>query len=87
MKSAWELALERTGGALNELPADKKEQLSEIDRIYRAKNAAADIAAQEKIRHAAGNPEALRQIIDDLSVEKASNDSKMQQEKEKIRKR
>ena len=49
MKSAYELALERTGGKLNELPPEKKEKIAEIDRIYKSRIAAAELSAQEKL--------------------------------------
>ncbi|MDD3117994.1 MAG: hypothetical protein PHQ27_02325 [Victivallales bacterium] len=85
MKSAWELALERTGGALRELTPDQKNRIAEIESIYKAKIAGAEIAAQQRVQAAAGDPEAVRQIMDDLAVERASHTSKMESEKKKIR--
>ena len=41
MKSAWELALERSGGALRELTPDQKERIAELERAAQAKIAAA----------------------------------------------
>ena len=32
MKSAWELALERSGGALRELTPDQKDRIAELER-------------------------------------------------------
>ncbi len=85
MKSAWELALERTGGKLNELNEEQKQQLAEIDSLYKSKLVAAEMAAQDRVAKAVGNLEALKQIKDDLDVEKASIESKMEREKDKIR--
>ncbi|MBN2642891.1 MAG: hypothetical protein JXR78_14665 [Victivallales bacterium] len=86
MKSAWELALERTGGQLNELSDDLKEKMQDIESLYKSKLVAAEMAAQERAAKCAGNIEELKQIQEDLIVEKASLNSKMEQEKEKIRK-
>lgn len=86
MKSAWELALERTGGQLNELSDDRKEKMQDIDSLYKSKLVAAEMAAQERAAKCARNIEALKQIQEDLIVEKASLNSKLEQEKEKIRK-
>ncbi len=85
MKSAWELALEKTGGALQELPTDKKNRITEIESLYKAKIAGAEVAAESRIKQANGDPAVIRQIMDDLVVEKASYESKMNSEKEKIR--
>lgn len=41
MKSAFELALERTGGKLKEISEEKKQKLAEIDKIYQSKIAEA----------------------------------------------
>ena len=49
MKSAWELALERSGGALQELSPEKKEKIAELERAAQAKIAAAKITAEHKL--------------------------------------
>ena len=85
MKSAWELALERTGGALRELTPEQKTKIAEIESIYKAKIAGAEIAAQQRLKAAGDDPETTRQIMDDLVVERASYESKMESEKQKIR--
>lgn len=85
MKSSWELALERTGGALKEISQDKKDKIAEIESIYKAKIAGAEISAREKLKDNWCDKAAIQQINDDLAVEKASYESKMQLEKDKIR--
>ncbi len=85
MKSAWELALERTGGALRELPQEQKDRIAEIENMYKAKIAGAEVAAREKLKNAWCDKAEQQQILDDLAVEKASYESKMNSEKEKIR--
>lgn len=86
MKSAWELALERSGGALSELSDDKKQRIAEIDSIYKAKLVGAEMAARERGGRPGLSHEDLRCIQDDLEVERASIRSKMEQEKDKVRK-
>lgn len=85
MKSAFELALERTGGALSDVSEDKKKLISEIDSKYKAKIAEAELAFREKIERNQGNIIELDQIKDDYAVETASIKSKCEKEKEKIR--
>ncbi|MCP3966824.1 MAG: hypothetical protein GY750_16080 [Lentisphaerae bacterium] len=84
MKSAWELALEKTGGAIEELPQEKKDQIAEIDNRCKAKLAEIEITYDSKMKNA-GNIEELEQIKQDMAVEKASVTSKTEREKEAIR--
>lgn len=84
MKSAWELALERTGGALKELPADQKDKIGEIDKRYKAKVAEAELANRQRLSKAA-NVEEINQIKEDLVTELASLRSKMERDKDQIR--
>ena len=84
MKSAFELALERTGGALNSVNDEKKEKITEIDTLYKSKFAEAKLAATER-RKKATSYEETKQIEKDFAVEVASLHSKMEQEKEAIR--
>lgn len=84
MKSAWELALERTGGALKELPADQKDKIAEIDKRYKAKVAEAELANRQRLSKAA-NVEEISQIKEDLVTELASLRSKMERDKDQIR--
>lgn len=85
MKSALELALERTGGTINELPQDQKEKIAEIETKYKAKIAEAELALNERMMKAQGNVAEIDQIQQDWTVELASINSKCEREKEKIR--
>jgi hypothetical protein len=86
MKSAYELALERNGvESVKKLTPEQKEQISEIEKIYKAKKAEANIAAEGRLAKIGDNFEEVVQIKNDLAVELASLDSKVEQEKEKIR--
>lgn len=84
MKTAWELALERSGGILNELNDEKKEAIARIDQICKAKLAEMDLAYNGKLMKASDYKE-LEQIKEDMAVERASIMSKAKRDKEKIR--
>ena len=79
MKSAYELALERTGGKLNELPPEKKEKIAEIDRIYKSR-----IAAQQKLAKA-DDPGKADEIRQGLVGEIASLRDQCEREKSAVR--
>ena len=84
MKTAWELALERSGGILNELTDEKKEAIAEIDKQCKAKLAEMDLSYTEKLQQTT-DFEQIEQIKKDMAVEKASITSKAKRDKEKIR--
>ena len=84
MKTAWELALERSGGGLNELNETQKEAIAEIDRVCKAKLAEFDLTYTEKLMNTTDYKE-IEQIKDDMAVERASIMSKAKRDKEKIR--
>lgn len=65
LKSAWERAMERTGGAAAELSADQKAQLAEMEKYYTAKIAELEIIEKPKIA-AAPSPEEAEKIADHL---------------------
>ena len=85
MKSAWELALERTGGKLAEISDEKKKAIAEIDVKYKSKIAAADLSAQS---HLAKERDAAKidEITEGLATEIASLKDKCEREKEAVRK-
>lgn len=85
MKSALELALERSGGALNELDQDKKEKIGEIDNILKAKLAEIEITYQRKFAEAAGNIEEINQLSEDQATEVAAAKSKAERDKKAVR--
>ena len=84
MKSAYELALERTGGKLNELPPEKKEKIAEIDRIYKSRIAAAELSAQEKLAKET-DPVKAEEIREGLVTEIASLRDQCGREKAAVR--
>ena len=84
MKSAYELALERTGGKLNELPQEKKEKIAEIDRIYQSRIAAAELSAQQKLAKET-DPEKAEEIRQGLIAEIASLRARCKREKTEVR--
>ncbi|MBO4632092.1 MAG: hypothetical protein J5858_09235 [Lentisphaeria bacterium] len=85
MKSAYELALERTGGKLNELPTEKKEKIAEIDRIYKSRIAAAELSAQQKLAKE-NDPEKAEELRQGLITEIASLRDQSEREKAAVRK-
>ena len=85
MKSAYELALERTGGALNDVSEEMKQKIADIDSLYNSKLAEAELSAQDKINKAGNNFDLITTIKEGFEVEKASLKSKMEQEKAAIR--
>lgn len=84
MKTAWELALERSGGALNELDGKQKEAVAEIDKICKAKLAEMELAYADKLKKIKNHAD-IEQLKDDMAVERASIVSKAERDKEKIR--
>ena len=85
MKSAYELALERTGGKLNELPEEKKKKIAEIDQIYKSRIAAAELSAQQKLAKET-DPEKAEELRQGLITEIASLRDRSEREKAAVRK-
>lgn len=84
MKSAFELALERTGGKLQELSPEKKEKIAEIDRKYQAKTAELRLGVQERLAKET-DPAKIKLLEESLVTDLASLQDKCEREKEKIR--
>lgn len=84
MKSAYELALERTGGKLNELPQEKKEKIAEIDRVCKSRIAAAELSAQQKLAKES-DPDKAEEIRQGLITEIASLRDRCEREKTEVR--
>ena len=85
LKSAWELAQERTGGkTVVKLTGAQKEKLAELDRVYTAKIAERELELKPKIA-AAGTPEDRQKLEEILRSEVAKLRSKLEDEKEKVR--
>ena len=84
MKSAWELALERSGGALRELTPDQKERIAELERAAQAKIAAAKITAEHKLASMT-DPDEIEQLKDGLVNEIRSIEETLARKKEAVR--
>ena len=84
MKSAYELALERSGGILTAVPEEIKEKLAEIEQIRKAKVAEAELSAQQRIARES-DPEKAAEVKEALVTEIAAINDKYEREKEKIR--
>ncbi len=84
MKSAWELALERTGGERKSLTDKQREALADINTRCQAKLAEIDIIYGDKLKKAASREE-IDQILADKQVESASVNNQAERDKEKIR--
>lgn len=88
LKSAWELALERTGGKPTEKLTDaQKAKLAELDRIYTAKIAECELDLKPKIAAArsTGKLEDVQKLEETLRHEIAKLRNKHEEEKEKVR--
>jgi len=86
MKSAFELAMERLGGASRQFTDDQKEQLAEIDRIYAAKIAQAKFDSQARLQKAGDDAAQISTIQGDLAKEILSLEEKRERKKEQLRK-
>jgi len=84
MKSAWELALERSGGALRELSPEKKEKIAELERAAQAKIAAAKITAEHKLAKMT-DPDEIDRLKEGLVNEIRSIEESLARKKEAVR--
>lgn len=84
MKSAFELALERTGGKLQVLTEEKKEKIAEVERKYQAKIAELRLGVQERLAKET-DPGKIKLLEDSLVTDLASLQDKCDREKVKIR--
>jgi len=88
LKSAWELALERTGGKTTaKLTGAQKKKLAELGRIYTAKIAERELELKPKITEAraAGKFEDAEKLEETLRAEIAKLRAKFDEEKERVR--
>jgi hypothetical protein len=88
LKSAWELAQERTGGKTTvKLTNAQKERLAERDRVYTAKIAECELDLNPKIAaaRATGKFEDAQKLEETMRAEIAKLRGKLEAEKEKIR--
>jgi hypothetical protein len=88
LKSAWELALERTGGkTTGKLTGAQKAKLAELDRVYTAKIAECELELNPKIAaaKAAGKFEDAQKLAETMRAEIAKQRGKLEAEKENVR--
>ncbi len=83
MKSAYELAMERMGG-IRRYTDEEKKALSEIDSLYQAKRAEAELRAQDRLRKNT-DPAQAETIRKDLAADLARIEEKREGEKERVR--
>lgn len=84
MKSAFELALERSGGKLSDISKEKKDRLAEIDRKYKSKIAEAELSAQDKLKKVS-DPAKAEEINEGLITEIASLKDRCERDKNAVR--
>ncbi len=85
LKSAWELALERTGGKpTGKLTDAQKAKLAELEKIYTAKIAERELELKPKIA-AAPTLEEREKLEETLRAEIAKLRAKLEEEKERVR--
>ena len=85
MKSAYELAMARLGGATRTYSAEQKEQLADVDRLFAAKSAQAKFEAEARNRDAGADAEKRKQIAADLAAELQALEGKRERKKEELR--
>lgn len=84
MKSAFELAMERLGGKIEELSDEKKNAIAEVTKKYNAKIAEAKLAHEQRLAKEQ-EPEKIRELEECLVTEIASLKDRCEREKEAIR--
>lgn len=88
LKSAYELALEKSGGLPGRtLTSAQKEALSELDLKFRARIAEVEIRITDSLRQAraAGDPAAVEALTAELAEERARLERELEAAKEKVR--
>ena len=89
MKSAYELAMERLSktAPATKLTAAQKAELAELDSIYAAKLAQADLSTRESIQaaQAAGDIETVELLRQRYAADKARIEAEREEKKERIR--
>ncbi|MFM8879412.1 MAG: hypothetical protein ACKOKG_09825 [Verrucomicrobiota bacterium] len=89
MKSAYELAMERLSktAPATKLNAAQKAELAELDSIYAAKLAQADLSTRESIQAAqsAGDAETVELLRQRYASDKARLEAEREEKKDRIR--
>jgi len=90
MKSAYELAMERLEKASPStlLTGEQKQEIAELDSVYRAKFAAREVFLKDQIRKAqiAGNLEEMQSLEKQFASEMRRLHDECEAKKEKLRK-
>ena len=93
MKSAYELAMERLAKsdptANAQLSNEQKEQLAEIDRVYKGKVAEREIFLKQKLDEAmaAAKMEEIENVKKQIASERARLEEEREDEKERVRRK
>jgi len=93
MKSAYELAMERLAksdpSTNAPLSNEQKEQLAEIDRLYKGKIAEREIFLKQKLDEAmaAGKLEEIEKVQSQIASERARLEEEREDDKERVRRR
>lgn len=85
MKSAFELALERSGGRLAQVSDEKKEAINQIDLKCKAKLAEVELSAEKRLEKYRDDPEKLQELKEGLLNELASIRERAERDKEAVR--
>lgn len=90
MKSAYEIAMEKLGGAepVQKLTDEQRAQLAEIDSVYKAKLAEREIFITNQLEkaHNEGDFEAISQLEKQRESDRKSIEAERDAKKEKVRK-
>jgi len=88
LKSAYEIAMERTGGRSEvRLTDEQKKELAGIEAKYKAQIAELEIHFTDQLRAArvAGDPEACVAVEEELTRRRAELNGKKESEKNRVR--
>jgi hypothetical protein len=85
MKTSYELAMARFGGATRTYSAEQKEELADVDRLFAARIAQAKFEADARYRDAGTDAEKHTRIAADLAAELQSLEGKRERKKEELR--
>lgn len=85
MKSALDLALERSGGALRKLDGETKSAIAEVEAKYKARIAAVELGAEERLL-AAADLEARERIQGEIAAEIVKLREHCERDKQAVRK-
>ena len=85
MKSAFELAMERLGGAARQYTSEQKERFNEIDREFDAQLAQVKLQAQAERQKVLGEPEKLKEVDDRLAGDLRRLEERREAKKESLR--